>query len=212
MYPFGHGTYFSAVVVLASLCKLFFRKASLLAWTCRSWAILNLPRRRETSCVFPCKSGNTTSGFTDEEQNFEAEMVEPFKPRWPQPLQPTTQDSSSGISSTSTGNGRGISISRAAAAGTFEAPLIPTPSPPRQHTFPLLVRAVCAVWTRSPLAVLVTPVDAAEEEEEEEEEEDGRAARFWWREQAVAKRSRSVLKAADCVTYRWCRAGGGQGG
>ncbi len=49
--------------------------------------------------------------------------------------------------------------------------------------------------------MLVTPADAVEEEEEEEEEEDGRAARFWWREQAVAKRSRSVLKAADCVTF-----------
>ena len=65
-------------------------------------------------------------------------------------------------------------------------------------TFPRLVRAVCAVWTRSPLAVLVTPVADVDDDEEEEEEEEGRAARFWWREHAVAKRSRRVLNAADC--------------
>lgn len=69
-------------------------------------------------------------------------------------------------------------------------------SPLVHPTFPRLVKAVCAVWTRSPLAVLVTPAADADEEEEDDED-DGRAARFWWREHAVAKRSRRVLKAAD---------------
>lgn len=54
--------YFSAVVVLASLCKLFFLKASLLACTCRSWTILNLPSRRDTSCVLPLNARASIGG------------------------------------------------------------------------------------------------------------------------------------------------------
>ena len=62
----------------------------------------------------------------------------------------------------------------------------------------------------------MTVVDDEEDEEKVEDDEDaeddeGSAARFWWREQAVAMRSRRVLKAVDWTRRRRCEGREGEG-